>query len=114
MIAKAGHLRELCDIWQEDGDTNTPQPTYGTIFMRDVPCQISSVSGDESFRGRQLEAGVSYVVECHRLTGITPDMRLEVTGGAYSGRYLNIAHVRDMTAEGVPWRMQLYCRELAL
>lgn len=108
---KAGLLRERANIERDVGDDGDQQPTYETWF-RDVPCSIATVSGDETYRGRQLEANLTHVVELQRLPGIAATMRLNVTGGTFEGRKLNIVYVRDMTGEGTPMRMQLYCREL--
>lgn len=112
-MIKAGALRELGDIDQDASDTNDPHPDYsGKPYMCGVPASIASVGGDETYRGRQLKAGTTHVVEIRRVIGITPDMRYRVTQGQYRGRVLQITSVRDLTAEGIPQRMQLDCKEL--
>lgn len=110
---KFGALRELGDIEQDSAAANASQPDYsGTAFMRNVPSSIASTSGSETFRGRQLTAETSHVVELNRIPGIKPDMRYRVTGGVYKDCVLHIRAVRDMTAEGIPHRMQLDCTQL--
>lgn len=110
---KSGSLRELGDIEQDSSTTSDTAPDYsGRPFMRRVPSSIASVSGDETYRGRQLKAGTTHVVEIRRLQGVSPDMRYRVTQGSHRGKVLHIVSVRDMTAEGIPQRMQLDCKEL--
>jgi len=110
-----GSLRELGDIEQDSRTGNDPNPVYtGRPFIKGVPSEIASVGGSETFRGRQLKSETTHVVEMHRMDGIQPDMRYHVTGGAYAGSILHIMAVRDMTAEGIPMRMQLDCKQLNL
>lgn len=109
---KAGRLRELVDIELDASNDAEQDPKYRKTFMRDVPCSIATVGGDETFRGRQIEAGLSHIVELQRVPGVKPDMRLKVTGGSYEGQYLNVVYVKDMTAEGTPQRLQLYCQSV--
>lgn len=111
---KPGQLRDLATIEMDASNDAEQDPQYRQAFLKNVPCSIAVVSGDESFRGRQLEAHLSHVVELHRIEGVKADMRLKVIGGPHKGSYLNIVYVRDMTAEGVPQRMQLYCRAQSL
>lgn len=110
---RAGNLRELADIEDDAAPAGASDPSYSKIKYQGVPCRVEIVSGDETYRGRQLESHLSHVVEMQRLPGIKPDMRLNMTGGNYAGRKLNIVYVRDLTGDGPLQRQQLYCRELA-
>lgn len=77
-----------------------------------IPCTIVTVSGDETYRGRQLEPHISHVVEMRFRSGISAAMRLVAAGGIYNGRTLNIVSVRPVRRSNVPY-LELYCRELA-
>lgn len=111
MMFKVGKLREVATIERDEADDGDQQPDYQT-WKQGVPCSIATVSGDETYRGRQLEAHLTHVVELHRIPGLEANMRLRVTGGHFAGRYLNIAYVRDLIEDATPVRTQLYCREL--
>lgn len=109
----SGVFRDRCNI-QADGSTDSnPVPDYTTLApsYENVPCDVTTVSGSETFRGRQLEAGLSHVVELQYLPDIVPTMRLVVTGGTLSGRTLNIAAVVPLDFNGRKRKLQLMCRE---
>lgn len=107
-------LHDRADIQQDSRTGDNPQPVYtGTPFKTGVPCNIITTSGDETFRGRQLEATVSHVVEMRWFPGITPTMRLSVTGGIYKDRILNIKAVKPVRKDSAPPMQWLYCEELA-
>lgn len=109
----AGKFRDRCDI-QSDGSTDSnPVPDYTTYapLYESVPCDITTVSGSETFRGRQLEAGMSHVVEMQYLPEINSTMRVSVTGGLLSGRTLHIASVVPVDFDGRARKLQLMCRE---
>lgn len=110
----SGLYRDLVNIKVEDSADGSPLPGYDTVLYSYVPCQIEATSGNESFRGRQLEAHVDYVVTMHYLEDLKPNMRLEVQGGIYDGRLLNIANVLPQTFRGRALTMDLYCRELVV
>ena len=110
----AGKFRDRCDI-QADGSTDSnPSPDYSTYapLYESVPCDVTTVTGSETFRGRQLEAGMSHVVEMQFLPDITASMRLSLTGGTLSGRTLNIAAVVPLDYDGRQRKLQLLCREI--
>lgn len=99
-------------IIQADGSTDdNPAQEFGNSAAS-IPCTIVTVSGDETYRGRQLEAHLTHVVEMRFRTGIIPEMRLVVAGGIYSGDTLNIVSARPVRRSNVPY-LELYCRELA-
>jgi len=114
-MAGFGAYRDAVDIDQETSVPGEPVPDYsGAPLYADVPCDIRVISGDETYRGRQLEAHINAVVEMHALPGILPSMRLSVTAGHMVGRTLNIQHVRPVDLErGRLPKVELYCREVA-
>jgi head-tail adaptor len=107
--------RDLVDIQQDSSAAGSPDPDYSGIpFMRSVPCSIMTKSGDETFRGRQLEAHLSHVIEMRMYPGVKAMMRL-IDRGRLPGRVYNVVHVREIDTDDNGRRnmLQLYCEELA-
>lgn len=106
--------RDLVDIQQDSSADGEAENFTGKPLLENVPCEIRTVSGDESFRGRQIEAHLTHVVEMHDYPGVVSTMRL-VDRGRMAGRIMNIRHVRqlDVDAFGRRKMLQLYCEELA-
>ncbi len=105
-------FRDLIDIQQDSSDDGESLAEFdGTPLYRNVPCDITTVSGSETFRGRQIEAGLSHVVELQYMENILPTMRANVIGGTLSGRVLNITHVVPLDFNGRARKLQLFCRE---
>ncbi len=75
------------------------------------PCSILPVSGDETYRGRQLEAHVDYIATGRRVSGVTPEMRLYVTAGMHKGKTLNIEQVHEKWDKQRAPILELYCTE---
>jgi len=113
-MAGAGIFRDRCDIQADNSADGNPVPDYTTYaaLYDSVPCDVTTISGSETFRGRQLEAGLSHVVELQYLPDILPTMRLSITGGTLSGRTLNIAAVVPLDYDGRKRKLQLLCREV--
>ncbi len=109
----SGVFRDRCDIERDGSADGDPLPDYTSYAARysNVPCDITTVSGSETFRGRQIEAGLSHVVEMQYLPDVTSTMRISVTGGTLSGRTLHIAAVVPLDFNGRSRKLQLLCRE---
>ena len=107
----AGMYRDLADI-QKDVSSDGAAADFSGTLMTNVPCKIEATGGNESYRGRQLEAHVDYVVEMQNIPGIKPDMRLNVIGGQYAGTILNISHVLPSVFRGRALTLDVYCKEL--
>lgn len=108
-MAGAGRYRDLVDIQIDVSTNDSTQEDFSGVLFADVPCQIEAVGGIEQIRGRQIEAGVEYVVEMHYLEGVEPTMRLLVKGGMYDGKSLNISHVLPKLFKGQAQKMELFC-----
>ena len=105
-------FRDRATIEQDSSAGDTAVPDYsGTPFLVDYPCRITTIGGDETYRGRMLEAHLTHVVEGHYYEGITPSMRLNVTGGRHTGNYLNIVYTKLVEQPGLPPMWELQCRE---
>ncbi len=110
----AGIFRDRCNIQSDNSADGNPIPDYTTYAAKyeSVPCDVTTISGSETFRGRQLEAGLSHVVELQYLPDVLPSMRVSVTGGTLRGRTLNIAAVVPLDFNGRKRKLQLLCREI--
>jgi head-tail adaptor len=109
---RGGQLRDRARLQQDSSNTDDPTPTWtGTPVIKNYPCNIQAVGGDETYRGRQLETHVDYVVEGRFFDGITSKMRWYVTAGFHKGKTLNINHVREFR-DHKGRRLEMYCTEL--
>lgn len=102
--------RDTVTIQQDSSTTNVPDYT-GAALMSSVPCKITCIGGDSTYRGRMLEASLSHVVEMQYVSGVTPTMRLSVTGGIHSGSILNISSVRVVENKGRARKLEIYAAE---
>ena len=106
-------FRDMVDIQQDQSADGSPQEDFsGTPFLARVPCEIKTISGDETFRGRQLTANTNHVVTMPHYPGIRTRMRL-LCRGRLDGRILNITDVRelDLDERGRRRLVELYCSE---
>jgi len=90
---KAGNYRDRIDVYRETSSAGADDPAFGSTLWRDLPCAINAVSGGETYRGRQLEATVTHVMEMRYYEGILPNMR------AYqplTGTYYEVSRVLAM------------------
>lgn len=102
--------RDTVTIQQNSAADGSATADYsGSAFMSAVPCRIVSRGGNESYRGRVLESHLTHIVEAQWVAGVLPSMRLYVTGGIHSGRYLNIAYVQPVEGNGRTRKMELQC-----
>ena len=102
--------RDTVTIQQNSAADGAATPDYtGAAFMSAVPCQITSRGGNESYRGRVLEAHLTHIVESQWIDGVLPSMRLYVTGGIHTGRYLNIAYAQPVEGNGRARKLELQC-----
>lgn len=91
-----------------DGDE---APVYtGENFATSVPAEIESVSGQETYRGRQLEAGVNYVVRMRYLAGLLPTMRVVPADGPFNALTFDVRYVQNLPyRRGHTPETWLYC-----
>jgi len=101
--------------WQRDASADGVQdPDYSTIVVRDMPCKVKQITGDESYRNTQLESHIDYVVEMHYTASVTlkPTDRGVVTGGIFSGKTINVKWVKTHgITDGRPPISEAFCRE---
>lgn len=89
-------LRHMIKFMEDNTPDGVQDPNY-VDFATGIPANIVPVTGGERFRGRQLEATTTNVIELRNNPGITPRMIAvnELTGAEYLiGRILD-QHGRD-------------------
>jgi len=112
---RSGILRDRCHVQQDTSNDDTPTADFsGTPFLANWPCKIVPISGDESYRGRQLESTVDYVVSGRFRDGVTPKMRVYVTAGTHKGKTFNIDNARESLDKQNAPILELYCTELKI
>ncbi len=105
-------FRDLCLIRQDTSDAGDSESDYtGTPLVSKMPCRVIDTAGRETYKSRQLIAGVDFVVELWEYPGITPDMRVEVSEGIHAGKTLNIKHVNVIQMDGEPVKTVWSCTE---
>jgi len=77
-------FRHVVKFMQDDTPDGTQDPNY-VDFVTDIPCDIWPKGGGEKFRGRQLEATTTLVIETRFNEAYTPTMIVvnQVTGEEY-------------------------------
>ena len=93
MRLKAGQYRERIHVYSETSAAGSDDPAFGSTLWRDLPCAINAVSGGETYRGRQLEATVTHVMEMRYYAGILPNMRIY---HPVSGVWYEVSRVMSM------------------
>lgn len=101
-------LRHRVSIYRESSDDGSETPTYA-LFMRAVPCNIVQVTGGETYRGRQIEATATHVVEMRKIDGLLPTMRLTES---LDSRNLFIERITPRN--GRDHMLDIQCRESVL
>ena len=77
-------------------------PTWANTFHQE-PAAYEPLSGGETFRGKQVEAGISAVFTVHYRQGYTPEMRI-----TYNSETYGIVYVKPI--EGGRRFLELYCK----
>ena len=105
--------RDLVTIQRDSAADGVAVPDFsGTPLMEAVPCKVTSIGGNETYRGRTLEPHIKYVVELQYIPHVTPTMRVRVTEGIHVGRYLNIEYISTLDGGGRSRKLELHCQEL--
>jgi SPP1 family predicted phage head-tail adaptor len=111
-VIRSGELRDRVTIQTNAAADDNPDESFTTTHKTRWPCKIVPISGQESYRGKQIEAGIDYVVEGRYLAGVTPLMRVYVTGGFYKAKYFNIVRVHQIQYQrGSVAETTLFCSE---
>jgi len=109
---RSGDLRHRATLQQDSSNDDDPECDFtGDALVTNYACSIVCTTGQETWRGRKLESRVDYVVVGRVVDGVTPDMRLSITGGLYNGKTLNIDTVKTVQMRGKP-SLEMYCTEL--
>lgn len=104
---------DRADIQQDSSADGEDEDFSGEPFKKNVPGKLIDTAGDETFRGRQIEAHITSVYECRYFPGVVPTMRLKMTAGIFKGRIVNIQYVKVIREPGKLPKQWLYCKEKA-
>lgn len=111
---KTNWFPDRADIQQDSSTDDNPSEEFtGTEFKKNVPGRVIDTGGDETYRGRQIEASITHVYECRYFSGVLPTMRLVMVGGIYKDRVFDIKFVKVIREQGKIPQQWLYCSELA-
>ena len=110
----SGMFRDRCDIRRDSSAAGNPIADFTTYapLYENVPCDVTTVSGSEVFRGKQVVAGTSHVIELHYMPNILPNMQVFIIGGTLADRTLNITSVVPIDFNGRRRKLQLFCQEV--
>ena len=97
---------------QSDTSADGAELESFTVAVGSMPCNIVTVGGVETYKGRQLKPTISHVVETPYRTGVVATQRVIPSVGIYKDRILNIESVRPMRTDGQRPVLELYCKEL--
>lgn len=76
--------RHRVKILRDNSPDGDPDPSY-VQFFTGIPCNIVAITGGEVYRGKQLQAETTNVIEFRNLQGLSTQMIFEnlVTGKQY-------------------------------
>ena len=102
--------RDRAKLMADTSTDDNPAELF-TVSVPGMACNIMTMGGGETYRGQQLEATITHIVETPYRSGIKADMRLEVVGGIYDGRVFNISLVQPYRKPNVMPYIALHCKE---
>ena len=111
-----GKYRDVITWKQDNSAAGDPIPSYGATLSSNLPCYIRQISGAETFRGRQLQSRVDYVVEHAYYSGIGSSLaatdRGSVTAGIYNGKTMHVEWINNLPLDaGRPGITEVFCTE---
>jgi len=88
---KVGAMRQRCTVQQvTETQDNAGQPVVSwSNYVVDEPCQFIPTGGNETMRGRQLEAGTKAIFRVRFRSGYQPEMRIVYGSTNYGITYVN-------------------------
>ena len=88
--------RHRVKILRDSSQDGEPDPSY-VQYMSGVPCNIVQITGGEIYRGKQLQAETTTVIEFRNLQGLSTQMIFEnlITGQQYLIRRILEHHGRN-------------------
>jgi len=107
-------FRDVVRVEYDKAPNGAQEPQYATLISH-LPCEIIYTGGDETFRGRQIEGHIRYVVEASynaEWGRLRSNMRLVVLEGPDIDMILNVEYVNHRRKVGLDDSTQIYCKEL--
>lgn len=103
---RGGRLRHKVTV-QTDEAPEADVPAFTGTLVSSLPCRVSEVSGDKAFRGQQVEAHVTHIVEHRFVSGLSNRLHRYLWGS----RILNIEKV--LNPDGRQHQHVVHCSEIA-
>ena len=88
--------RHRVKILRDDSADGDPDPSY-VQYMTGIPCNIVQITGGEIYRGKQIQAETTTVIEFRNLQGLSTEMIFEnlISNQQYLIRRILEHHGRD-------------------
>ena len=100
---RSGKFRHRATIRQDSAGAGAEKPDFtGDPLYDSLPGNLYDVGGQETFRGKQIDANTSHIFETRYYAGILPTMRLDT-----DDLQLQIGKVLDIT--GRKRYLQIHC-----
>ena len=86
-----GAMRQRCNVQSvsESLDASGQPVVTWANWLENEPCQFLPTGGNESMRGRQLEAGTKAIFRVRYRSGYVPEMKVVYDGTSYGITYVN-------------------------
>jgi hypothetical protein len=103
--------RDIVTIYQDAAPGGASNPEYTQLLGENIPAEVLQVAGGESVRGKQVEAGTSYVVSINWVNGLNLNAKCSVVVGSgfYAGQVLYTRRIHVETDRSRPKAFQLHC-----
>ena len=78
-------FRHRVHFYRDTSDDGELDAEYTSTFLANVPCDITDRRGTETYRGRQIQANTTHIIETRYYPGLLPNMMIEnaATGDQY-------------------------------
>lgn len=92
----SGKFRHRVNFMRDVSPDGTIEPDW-KLFLCEIPCNVLEVGGGEKYRGKQLQAETSIVIETRHYDGIKQNMIAVnvLTGVEYTINKINNRHGRS-------------------
>lgn len=103
--------RDIVTIYADAAPGGASNPEYTLLLGEDILAEVLQVSGGEQIRGKQVEAGTSFVVSIAWIDGLSLNAKCAVTigSGFYAGETLYTRRIHVETDRARPKAFQLHC-----
>ena len=89
--------RDRITIYSNAATDGDPIESFTTKVVADVPAAIENISGNERYRGGQLEGHLDWRVEIRKgnhISSLSPTYRVVVDIGDFAGQIIDIKYIK--------------------